>query len=208
MRNHRTIRRGGEAGYVLIIVLLLIVMFTGFGILALRHTRQELRASGAYIDATQAAELVRGALSLVATDLRSSSDYYQFSFLSAENADGGVADESYEIPLNEDLFTASACASSSHGGCIAYLSTPGLYGPEALYGVDVETYVTHASPEVGPCPPGFSCFDDQNYGWYTFRVGATAAYGATQKSSSTLFELGRAEGEGRMTVGPISVYGR
>jgi hypothetical protein len=210
--------RRGEAGYVLIIVLLLIIMFTGLGVLAMRHTQEELRSAGAYLDATQAGELVEGALALVATDLRSSSDYYEYQYLASESeatADGGVDEGSYEIPLNEELFTGAGCNDAAHPSCIAYLSTSstdpaaGLYremGP--LYGVDVMTSVTHREPEVGPCPPGFSCFDDQNYGWYTFTVDATASYGSQNKSSSTLFELGRAVGKGRMTVGPIGVFGK
>ena len=213
--------RRGEAGYVLIIVLLLIIMFTGLGVLAMRHTRQELQSAGAYLDATQAADLVKGALALVATDLRVSSDYYEFQFLSSEalhDEDAGTDEATYEIPLNPDQFTGAACtdtdtdtSASTNGGCIGYLSSPGVYSSSALqplYGVDITTAVKQEAPEVGPCPPGFSCFDDQNYGWYTFTVDATASYGSQHKSSTTLFELGRAEGKGRMTVGPISVFGR
>jgi hypothetical protein len=207
--------RSGEAGYVLIIVLLLIIMFMGFGVLAMRHTQMELRSSGAYLDAAQAADLVEGALALVATDLRSSSDYYEYQYLASETtatADGGVDDGAYEIPLNEDLFNGSGCNDAANPSCIAYLSTlptGGLYREmETLYGVDVKTAVTHREPEVGPCPPGFSCFDDQNYGWYTFTVDATTAYGSPGKSSTTVFELGRAVGKGRMTVGPVSVFGK
>jgi hypothetical protein len=215
--------RRGEAGYVLFIVLLLIIMFTGFGILAMRHTRAELRSSGSYLDATQAGDLVEGALALVATDLRSSSDYYQYQFLSSDVAalsDAGPDDGVYQIPLNVDLFIGSECNDIAHPGCIAYLSTSttsptttGLYRGDAagmadLYGVDVMTTVTHKEPEVGPCPPGFSCFDDQNYGWYTFTVDATASYGSPGKSASNLFELGRAVGKGRMTVGPVGVFGK
>jgi len=213
-------RRGArrQAGYVLLIVLLLIIMFTGFGILAMRHTQSELRSSAAYLDATQAADLVEGALALVATDLRSSSDYYQYQLLAAETeatADGGVEEESYEIPLNPDLFAGSDCGDTNHPGCIQQLSSSstdpagGPYGEMgALYGADVKTYVAHAQPQVGPCPPGFSCFDDQNYGWYTFTVGATASYGAAHKTGSTLFGRRCAVGKGRMTVGPIAVFGK
>ena len=217
-------RRREQAGYVMIIVLLLIIMFTGFGILAMRHTQAELRSSGAYLDATQAGDLVEGALALVATDLRVSSDYYEYQFLSTEAesmADGGVDDGNYEIPLNTDLYGAeSTCtATGAPAGCIAFLSTPGMYremyegaeeGDVDLYGVDVMTSVRHFNPEVGPCPPGFSCFDDQNYGWYAFTVEATAHYGSRTTSDvpSPQFELGRAVGKGRMTVGPVSVFGK
>jgi hypothetical protein len=129
--------------------------------------------------------------------------------------DAGVDDGNYKIPLNADLFDGSGCNDTANPSCIAYLSTStsspteGLYremGP--LYGVDVMTTVTHKEPEVGPCPPGFSCFDEQNYGWYTFTVDATASYGSPGKSSSNLFELGRAVGKGRMTVGPVGVFGK
>jgi len=212
-------RRRGEAGYVLIIVLLLIIMFTGFGILAMRHTQAELRSAGAYLDATQAGDLVEGALALVATDLRSSADYYEYRYLAEESeamADGGVDDGTYDIPLNDQLFTGSPCGDDAPPSCISYLSTPdtgdlttGLYREMGdLYGVNVMTTVSHEEPEVGPCPPGFSCFDEQNYGWYTFTIDATASYGSPGKSSSTLFELGRAVGKGRMTVGPIGVFGK
>ena len=58
----------GQEGAILFVVMLLIIMFTGLGLLAMRHTRQELRSTGAYFDNMQAASLAESALAMAATD--------------------------------------------------------------------------------------------------------------------------------------------
>ena len=53
-RARRTRRRQGQEGAVLLVVMLLIIMFIGLGVLAMNHTRSEMRATMSYLDATQA----------------------------------------------------------------------------------------------------------------------------------------------------------
>lgn len=216
-RDTRLCRAGrrGERGTVLLVVILLVIMFTGLGLLAMRHTRQELRSTGAYLDSAQAAELAEGAVALVATDLRLSSDYYQFMFISSNfeqieaAGDAGVEGEQYTIPLSEIL--AEPDAGSTEDGRITYLSGPlATNDDEALlYGVAGNTQVSQSGPVMAPCPPGFSCFDEQNYGWYYFTVNSTASFGPNVADpAEPLFERGRAQARGRVVVGPIAAYGQ
>lgn len=220
-RRNRSARRGrpAERGTVLLVVILLVLMFTGLGLLAMRHTRQELRATGAYMDSAQAGKLAEGSIAIVATDLRLSSDYYQFMFTSSnfeqiESAgDAGVQGEQYEIPLSELL--AEPDAGTSEDGKISYLSGTLATNEEeaALYGVVGDSVVTQSGPVMAPCPPGYSCFDEQNYGWYYFTINATASYGPdpgniTAVPDAPLYEFGRARARGRVTVGPIAAYGQ
>jgi len=210
--------RPGERGTVLLVVILLVLMFTGLGLLAMRHTRQELRSTGAYLDSAQAGKLAEGSIALVATDLRLSSDYYQFMFTSSnfeqiEAGDAGVQGEQYDIPLSDLL--AEPDAGSTEDGQITYLSgTLATNDDEAaLYGVVGNSRVTQGGPVMAPCPPGYSCFDEQNYGWYYFTINSTATYGPdpgniTAVPDAPLYEFGRARARGRVTVGPIAAYGQ
>jgi len=225
---------GGQDGTVLLVVLLLIIMFTGLGLLTMRHTRQELRSSGAYKDNTHAVNLAEAALAMMATDLKKSSDYYlaQFSQTDFEDisADGGVLGTEYHIPLNETLFpevTNGYCARNNTTGqevpgCIHQLSwdaddngtagvDPWNDGNALITGLFLDkavTTVTQYPPTVGPCPPGYSCDDEQNYGWYIFNVQATAEYGGAYGEASSVYEKGRAMGRSRMTIGPVAVFGK
>ena len=67
------IRRGprkSEAGVIMLLVVLLVVMFTGLGLLAMRHTRGELRSGGAFRDSVQAESAAEAGILMVATDIR------------------------------------------------------------------------------------------------------------------------------------------
>jgi Tfp pilus assembly protein PilX len=200
---------------VLMVVMLLVIMFTGLGLLAMRHTRLELRASGAYQDATQAAALAEGGLAIVATDLRLASDYYQFMFTSSDGttatSDAGFGDEahSYTIPLSPEILSGSD-AGVVDDGTIPQLTGNLAANAEqgAMYGTTAQTTVTQSGPVLGPCPVGYSCADDQNYAWYYFTINSQATYGAPQSGAHPLYESGRAQGRGRVTVGPIAAYGR
>ncbi len=207
-------KREGQRGTVILVVMLLVIMFTGLGILAMRHTRLELRSTGAYMDATQAAVLADGALAIVTTDLRLSSDYYQFMFANSEHdgmsLDGGL--EEYDIPLSEELQLTAGDAGPPTDGVIPQLSGTLASNAEtgALYGVEADTHVKHTAPALGPCPPGYSCNDEQNYAWYYFLMNASADYGprVAGDPEHPLYESGRARARGRVMVGPIAAYGR
>jgi hypothetical protein len=206
--------RAGQRGAVILVVMLLVIMFTGLGLLAMRHTRLELRSTGAYLDASQAAALADGALAIVATDLRLSSDYYQFMFTNSEHdgmsVDGGM--EEYEIPISEELQLTSGDAGPATDGIIPQLSGTLASNAElgAIYGTEAVTRVKHTIPALAPCPPGYSCNDEQNYAWYYFLVNATAEFGPRVASDPEhpLYESGRARARGRVMVGPIAAYGR
>jgi len=211
-----------QRGTVILVVILLILMLTGLGVLAMRHTRIELRSSGAYRDATTAAELAEGALAMIMTDMKMSSDYYQFMFSSSDattaQTDAGFGDDlEYEIPISDYYSTTSDAGAGDAGagdggtggsaGTIAELS--GTLS-ESLSSVEALTEVRHLAPVLAPCPPGYSCTDEENYAWYYFTVNSTAAYGEGVRYDPALplFESGRAHARGRVVIGPVSAYGR
>ncbi|NLN61365.1 MAG: hypothetical protein GX146_00600 [Myxococcales bacterium] len=208
-----------QRGFALIIVVMLVMMFTGLGLLAMRHARQEMRTKGAYFDFSQAALLVESALAMAAADLRISSDYYEMEFSFGGNAMDSAPENvdiwttRYAIPLNQENFAEAAsvvdsvCGSAPTDGCVPLLSSP--FGGEQQFGAEFYTTVTYDAPVVGPCPPGYSCFEEQNYGWYIFGVRATARYGPpSQYLSHKFVEAGRASGYGQFTIGPIGAYGK
>ncbi len=227
----------GQEGAILFVVMLLIIMFTGLGLLAMRHTRQELRSTGAYFDNMQAASLAESALAMAATDIKLSSDFYRAAFSSADYnlipAATGL-DVEYGIPINEEagkrddgihpiLFpTVLGGYCADHVGtvlaCVHQLSYPisGDTDFDNMMGVWARTTIKQTSPKVGPCPPGYSCSDEQNYGWYIFTVDATSIYGQGGYETGDPaavpdgfnYAQGRAQARGIMTVGPIGVFGQ
>lgn len=234
----------GQEGAILFVVMLLIIMFTGLGLLAMRHTRQELRSTGAYFDNMQAADLAESALAMAATDIKLSSDFYRAAFSSSEydiiDADAGPAEEFLEvehaIPLNPeagkreigthpvlfDTVLGGYCAANvgTVSACVHQLSYPisGDTDFDDMMGTWARTTIRQTTPKIGPCPPGYSCSDEQNYGWYIFTVDATSIYGqgrhdltvppAAAVPNANNYAQGRAQARGIMTVGPIGVFGQ
>jgi Tfp pilus assembly protein PilX len=86
----RNRKRGKEGGLVLLMVLLLVIMFTGLGLMAMRHTQGEIRSSGAYMDSLQASALAEGALAMAVTDIKEN-----YSFYKHENPPCGGAYSNY-----------------------------------------------------------------------------------------------------------------
>ncbi|MBN2716787.1 MAG: hypothetical protein JXX14_13125 [Deltaproteobacteria bacterium] len=221
-----------ERGFVLIIVLLLIILVSGLGLMAVRHSRQEASSTGAYVDSTQAVALVESAMAVAISDLRGSPDYYRERFISPETPDmtdadsDGSADDtetpqqiigdatdmwrvSYAFPLSNDFYSAGTPDSCDFRegtdcppGFVPDLSKISGAGP------NYRTLLTFDAPMLGPCPPGYSCFDDQNYAWYIFGVNSTVQFGTSYAYWNTRFvETARAQGKGRVTIGPIAAYG-
>ena len=217
-----------QAGFVLIIVMILIMLVSGLGLLAVRHARQEAHSTGAYVDSTQAIALAQSAMAVAITDLRKSPDYYQYHFndASAIVASGDIWHLKYAIKLDSGNFTKEGSVGSTIcvvgkvpnvKGCVQILSSPfydsgGVDGGDDYFsGSQFYTTLTYDAPIVGPCPPGYSCFDDQNYAWYVFGINVIARYGYTDQWTITddkFIETARAEGKGRVTIGPIGAYGR
>ncbi len=59
-----------QEGTIMLIVMLLVLMFTGLGLMAMRHTQGELRSAGAFLDASQGAFLAEMPIIMAATDMR------------------------------------------------------------------------------------------------------------------------------------------
>ena len=216
-------RSQSQRGFVLIIVFTIIILASGLGLMAVRHSRQEARSTGAYVDSTQAIALAESAMAVAITDLRKAPDYYKimFSDPSSQIATADLWDIRYAIDLSAQNFpgnngTSGVCGIIPDRGCSSILSSPeydeggGATGDDLYPGSEFATVITYDTPLVGPCPPGFSCFDDQNYGWYVFGINVEARYGVQSQwlLGSKFVEHGRALGSGRVTIGPIGVYGR
>jgi Tfp pilus assembly protein PilV len=214
-----------QRGFVLVIVLSLVIVVSGLGLLAMRHAQQESRTVGAYVDADQAVAAVDAAMAMAMADLRKSADYYQLRFSLATDLVTSTTDNfvdinkaQFAIPLNPVFFTDDVTANSNSDcvcnidttdkdGCVPLLSSPAFNDGQT--GGEFYTTITYDSPMVGPCPPGFSCFDEQNYGWYIFGVNATSRFGPKYTFENKKFvESARATGHAQVTIGPIGAYGR
>ncbi len=86
-------QRSAQEGTVLLVVIMLVVMFTGLGLLAMRHTHGEMRSAGAYADAQQAAVLAESGLSILTTDIKLG--------FRAPDAGEGCDKKSYKAALDE-----------------------------------------------------------------------------------------------------------
>ena len=210
-----------QRGFILILVLLLVILVSGLGLMAVRHSRQEARSTGAYVDSTQAVSMVESAMAVAISDLRASPDFYRYQFINAGadqivgSATDGMWNIEYAFGLSNSFFSSDtdvgleACSmmdsdssNVSPKGCIGDLSELDEGSEDHL------TAITFDAPVVGPCPPGYSCFDDQNYAWYIFGVNVQVRYGTSYSFWNTEFvETARAEGKGRVTIGPIAAYG-
>jgi Na+-transporting methylmalonyl-CoA/oxaloacetate decarboxylase gamma subunit len=213
--------RTSQRGFVLIMVLLLIIMISGIGLLAIRHSRQEARSTGAYVDSTRAVALVESAMAVAITDLRTSPDYYRLRFISPKSGGEKEAQEiigdannlwqvQYAFTLSDDFYTTGtpvACTFAEGTDCPPGFM-PDLSNLSNSSNENYQTIVTYDAPLVGPCPPGYSCFDDQNYGWYIFGINVSVRFGTSYGLWDRQFiETARANGKGRVTIGPIGAYG-
>jgi Tfp pilus assembly protein PilX len=219
-RNHK-----GEEGIVLLMVVLLILMFSGMGLLAMRHLQGELRSSGAYLDSTQAAAAAESAVMMVATDMRRNWRYpnsantclnYYAKFQQAMET-GQISDiqTGFTDVFNQD-------GDCSHIGHVP-LSTLNGSAPLALTGGPLSSGyanvdLSQAAPEIAPAPPGFSSDDEaRTYGWYYFTVTSRASYGygsstATEADTDSETDAdpivrGSAVVRAHMKIGPVDSIG-
>lgn len=111
----------------MLMVVLLVIMFTGLGMLAIRHTRGELRSAGAFMDSAQAAAAAETAVLMVATDMRRNwrrqndrcPDSYYTAFQraiddEALNPDNSDTDPDNDMSINE--ITIGFSDSFNHAG--------------------------------------------------------------------------------------------
>jgi hypothetical protein len=201
----------------LLMVVLLILMFSGLGLLAMRHLQGELRSSGAYMDSTQAAAAAESAVMMVATDMRRNWRYpndankclnYYSSFQKAM-----VTGQVNDIQIGfSDVFNQDA--DCSHIGHVP-LSTLNGKAPLAVTGgpfssgyADVE--LSQVAPEIAPPPPGFSNDDEaRTYAWYYFTVTGRAIYGNGEGLTNPASPIvrGSAVVRAHMKIGPVDAVG-
>jgi Tfp pilus assembly protein PilX len=219
-----------EEGMVLLMVLLLVVMFSGLGLLALRHTQAELRSSGAYMDSTQAAEAAEAAVMMVATDMRRNWRYPNASnkclnyYTKFQQAVENNTQEDIQIGFS-DVFNTSDDCSHIGGLPVSALNssaplalTGGSSGPSAHSLARVS--LRQSAPRQAPPPPGFSSDDEaRTYGWYYFTVTSRAQYGYgsaatasetdtdTQESEEVVTVRGKAVVRSLMKIGPLDAVG-
>jgi hypothetical protein len=208
IKSHR--HRPGEEGVVLLLVLLLVIMFTGLGLLAMRHTQGELRSASSYMDATQATEAAEAAIMMAATDMKhnwsATSDCasrinYATAFLNARNS--GQRD-GITVPFS-DRFSQTCDPDAGP----ELMPDPGLNGTEPLAKTDMlsrafaKVSLEYSTPVPAPPPPGFSTdIEGLTYCWryVSTRSEAQFGYGATEASKVT---SGNAVVSSHMKIGPV-----
>jgi hypothetical protein len=213
-------RRKGEEGVVLLMVVLLVAMFSGLGLLAMRHTQGELRSANAYLDSTQASAAAEAAVMMVATDMRANWRYpnstntclnYYARFQQAIQVDGLT--DNITIGFSDVFNTATNC---DHRGSVPLASLSGdaplalTGGPLANGYADVTLF--QAAPTIAPPPPGFSSDDEsRTYDWYYFTVTSRAVYGygpsLSNAADDDLIIRGNAVVKSHMKIGPVDAIG-
>ena len=215
----RARRAESQKGLVLLVVMLLVIMFTGLGLVGMRYTRLEFRSAGAYMDSTQAAALIEAAIAMVATDMRRNwdlppGDNYMTQFEEAEEL--GDTDE-----IRIHFSTSQVAPTFDPAGDFVGEGDAGPQVPDwRLSGKDgtplaetsvlsiasAEVNLIHSMYEPAPPPPGFSSSNEENqsFGWFYFEVTGWATYGEPQAVDNPLFARGRARARSRMLIGPIT----
>ena len=217
-RNTTRTRAREQSGIVMLTVLLLVVMFTGLGLMAMRHTQGELRSTGGYLDSTQAALAAEAGLFMVATDMR----------LNFETDSHGCM--SYAGQFNKATWTDTAFRSGGEETYFSPIFMPGSdtcsdYGPGTvpLAGLDGVTSlastpvlgnatanvrIVQDRPVLASPPPGFSSDrQNQTYDWYYFTVRSIASYGVPASGGTDpVYVRGNAEAEARLMIGPILAF--
>ncbi|MDD5306824.1 MAG: hypothetical protein PHU25_05835 [Deltaproteobacteria bacterium] len=201
-------RRERQDGAILLVVLLLVIMFTGLGLLAMRHTQFELRSAGSYLDSTQAASLAESAIAMVATDMRRNwdippGDNYKTQFTTSTLQSGIHLRFSPKLDPGMD-HDAGVIPDDELSGRTPLALTPTLSAAFA------DIAIEQRSPILAPPEKGFSTTNDnRNYDWYYFEMKSEASYGAPlTNAASALYARGRAAALSRIMIGPITAIGR
>lgn len=224
--RHNVNRPRQQSGLVLLTVLLLVIMFTGLGLLAMRHTTGELRSTGAYLDSTQAAAVAEAAISMVATDVRLNWDHppgvagggcdtylnYRAQLnqnLGNSGSDAGVGTDNENIRLNFSPTFDVNCASAAGKLPDSRMSNGApLAQTAALGNAFADVTVFHRQPILAPATAraGYTHSSDDNltFDWYFFEVTSKAEYGALQSVSTRA--KGEAIARSRMVIGPLLAF--
>jgi PilX N-terminal len=204
------VRQKEQEGAALLIVVMLVVLFSGLGLLAVRNTGSEMRAASAFKDRIQAALLAETAIGMLATDLRL---YWDFPNISsgcrnwkgqfAEYRDNG---QTSDLMLNfSDVFVTdgSICEDNlvphpnMNGGSVA--ETAVLGGPTA------RVTIRHRMPVDTEAETGYSNEDSGNptVRFYRFMTRIQATYGVDNSFGNAMFARAQATARGEITVGPL-----
>jgi Tfp pilus assembly protein PilX len=198
-----------QEGMVLLMVLLLVLLFTGLGLLAMRHTQGELRSAASYMDSAQATEAAEAAVMMAATDMKINWDRNH----ACQNYKTRLCDDPNNGVVRTGIPVTFSRRFDSSGSCDTGVPDPGLSGAEPLAETDAlstnyaEVNLTFAAAERAPAPPGNSNdlnseTEHQTYGWFYITATSAARFGA----DPTLYPMapsGRAQVTSNMKIGPI-----
>ncbi|MCU0663816.1 MAG: PilX N-terminal domain-containing pilus assembly protein [Myxococcota bacterium] len=215
MRFDDTRTPTSQDGNVLVMVMLLVLLFSGLGVLVMRHMQGEMRSSLAYYDATQAGAAAEGAVAMVATDLMLNYDApavagqnYMDAF--AANRETGLV----ELPLEfssffdtDDTYTAGELPDANLNGRFTDPATPvaDTSVAPAMASGTAQVQVVHMPRYPAPPPPGYSNDDasTSNTVFYYFEVRADARYGPQLGRTAPSVVEGYARARTRMMIGPL-----
>jgi len=203
-------RNKQQRGMILLFVTLLVVMFTGLGLLAMRHVRAELRSAGAYMDSLQAAAAAESALAMVATDMRENFSTsgqtctsYHEQFNAAE--ENGLA--RFQTHFSSEFDAAGTCVAGVVPNPV--LSGSPTADTTALSAAEANVTITHDGRIRAHSALGSEIVDDTNTTqcWYYYTTSATANYGeqatlASDAGVTPLWVRGHAVARARMYIGP------
>lgn len=202
-------RRHGQEGIVLLMVLLLVLMFTGLGLLAMRHTQGELRSAATFMDSIQATEAAQAAILMAAKDM-------------TDNWDANHPCDNYRKRLWIDTPNGPVHATFSNRfntsgdcGAVGEMPDPGLAGTAPLAATsELSTNTARVTLEysnIVPAPPPTGANASGKEGiegmdWFYVTVTAIANYGPdpTLFTNPNLVNEGRAVVTAHLKIGPVS----
>ena len=217
--------RKGEQGVILLLVVLLVVVFSGLGLLAMRYTRGELRSAGAFMDSTQAAAAAEAAILMIATDLRKNwieeNDEATCPTLKAQFtleifeavAEDKMVDLDIAVGFSDAFNQQGDC---SHAGGVPFGFLQGHEdAPLAITGGPLDSgyanvELTFSEPIEAPVPEGNVIEGlEETMIWYYFTVTSVAHYGphadiGTEANPAPAVTRGRAVVRADMMIGPLS----
>ena len=211
-------RRKSQEGAVLLMVLLLVVLFTGLGLMAMRHTCAELRSAGAHLDKVQAGLLAEAAISMVATDMRlyfdvgcGGMDSYKNQFpIEFSGIDiNALETETRQLKFSSVFDGGDVNCPTPAGQVPGILPDAHIANTVSLAGSTVASVeINHRRPVCAPTDAGNS--ENSTTAYYWFTVETAASYGApVPADASEEYEIiqGRAVARARMKIGPVASMG-
>ncbi|MCP4599357.1 MAG: hypothetical protein GY847_02280 [Proteobacteria bacterium] len=222
-------RHERQEGAVLLTVMLLVIMFTGLGLLAMRHTRGELRSAGAYLDSIQAAYLAEAAIAMAATDIRL---YWDSGKCNVDDGArtyfsqlGLATDEPLLLgfsPVFQGRLNNRDSLTDEDNNC---LTPPGQLPDDFLSGIDIDDLpvslaltprlsypcasnvsITYELPVSGENDYGYSETRDSNQTYidYYITIISEVEYGARGAIDiNSNYVRGKARARARMKIGPV-----